>query len=238
MRLHSEKQACPRRGNPTSVKAVLSRRQTEQKGKAFWDAEQSDRHLARCWDSRIASEPLCPPEASMGPLRARKDHFRFGWQGCSGRLQAHLDALVSHELLTFAPVLSAAPIPPEQWRGANPERMEQYTDATRLRRCFPVPLTLRTLWAAATIEDPSTVEHTQTAIGFAALLGWAQRLARRAGQRPVGLKSEVLPREPIGFPGQGDRRLLVQRGHENTSGQGRGYWSSSASTGSKAPRCR
>src|SRR5206468_4368359 len=76
-------------------------------------------------------------------------------------------------------------------------------------RCFPVPLTLRTLWAAATIDDPSTVEHAQTAIGFAALLGWAQRLARRAGQRPVGLKSEVLPREPIGFPGQGDHRLLI-----------------------------
>jgi len=104
---------------------VLSRRQTERNGKAFWDAEQSDHHLARCWDSRIASEPLCPREASMGTLRARKDHVRFGWQGCGGGLQAHLDALVSQELLTSAPVLSAAPIAPEQWRGANRERMQQ-----------------------------------------------------------------------------------------------------------------
>src|SRR2546425_2699865 len=87
--------------------------------------------------------------------------------------------------------------------------MQQDTDATRLRGCLPVPLALRTLWAAATIEDPGTVEHAQTAIGFAALLGWAQRLARRTGQRPVGLESEVLPREPIGFPGQGDRRLFI-----------------------------
>src|ERR1700730_6299072 len=83
--------------------------------------------------------------------------------------------------------------------------MQQDTDPTRLRGCLPVPLTLRTLWAAATIDDPGTVEHAQAAIGFAALLGWAQRLARRTGQRPVGLEGEVLPREPIGFPGQGAR---------------------------------
>src|SRR5207244_7779922 len=87
--------------------------------------------------------------------------------------------------------------------------MQQATSPTRLRGCFPVPLALRTLWAAATIEDPGAVEHAQTAIGFAASLGWAQRLARRTGQHPVGLESEVLPREPIGFPGQGDRRLLI-----------------------------
>src|SRR6266567_243652 len=79
--------------------------------------------------------------------------------------------------------------------------MQQATSPTRLRSCFPVPLTLRTLWAAATIDDPGTVEHAQTAIGLAALLGWVQRFASRTGQRPVGLEGEVLPREPIGFEG-------------------------------------
>jgi|SRR5712692_5359429 len=125
MRLPSEKQTCPRRGNPTAVKTVLNRRQTERGGKALWDAEQSDRHLARCWDTRIASEPLCPREARVCSLRARKDHFRCAWRRGGGGQQAHLDALVSHELHTGAPVLSAAPIPPEQRRGTNPERMQQ-----------------------------------------------------------------------------------------------------------------
>src|SRR2546429_4903536 len=56
MRLPSEKQTCPRRGNPTAVKTVLTRSPTERGGKALWDAEQSDRHLARCWDARVTSE--------------------------------------------------------------------------------------------------------------------------------------------------------------------------------------
>src|SRR5207302_7447569 len=141
---------------------VLSRRQTERDGKVFRDAEQSNHQLARCWDSRIASEPLGPREARVCSLLARKDHFRFAWQGCGGGRQAHLDALVSQELHTGASVLSAAPIPPEQWRGANPERMQQYTDPTRLRSCFPVPLTLFAQRAAATIDNPGTVEHAQT----------------------------------------------------------------------------
>src|SRR6266566_1254777 len=109
MRLHSEKQACPRRRNPTAVKTVLSRRQTERDGKAFWDAEQSDRDLASRWSTRIASEPLCPREARVRSLRAGQDHVRFVWRSCGGRRQAHLDALVPHELHTGAPVLSPAP---------------------------------------------------------------------------------------------------------------------------------
>ena len=184
-----------------AAKAVLSRRQTERGGKDFWDAEQLDRDVVSRWSTRIASQPLCPREAIVRSLRAGKDHFRFAWRSCGGRRQAHLDALVSHELHTGAPVRSTAPIPPEQRRGTNPERMQQYTDPTRLRGCFPVPLTLQTLWAAATIEYPGAVEHAQTAIGFAALLGWAQRLAIWAVQHPVGLEGEVLPRETPRFEG-------------------------------------
>ena len=72
-----------------------------------------------------------------------------------------------------------------------------------------MPLTLQTLWAGATIADSGTVKDAQTAIGFTALLGWTQRLARWTGQHSVGLKGEVLPRETSRFPGQGDRRLLI-----------------------------
>lgn len=135
MRLHAEKQACPRRRKPTAVKTVLSRRQTERDGKAFWDAEQSDRHLTRCGDSRVASEPLCPREASMGTLRAGQDHFRFAWRSCGGRRQAHLDALVSHELHTGAPVLSPAPISRSR-NGAGPTR--RGCSSTLIRRGFVV----------------------------------------------------------------------------------------------------
>src|SRR6266699_3154886 len=209
MRLHSEKQACPRRGTPTAVKTVLHRCQTERGGKDFWDAKQFDRDLTSRWNTRIASQPLCPREARVGKLRAGKDHFRFAWRSCGGGWQAHLDALVSHELHTGAPVRSPAPIAPEQRRVTNPERMQQYTDPTRLRGCFPVPLTLLAQRAAATIAYPGAVEHAQTAIGFAALLGWAQRLASRTGQCPVGLKGEVPPGETPRFPGQGDRRLAI-----------------------------
>ena len=188
-----------------AAQAVLSHRQTERGGKDVWDAEQLDRDLASRWSTRIANEPLCPREARVRSLRAGKDHFHFAWRSCGGRRQAHLDALVSHELHPGAPVLSAAPIPPEQRRGTNPERMQQYTDPTRLRGCFPVPLTLLAQRAAATIAYPGAVEQAQTAIGFAALLGWAQRLASRTGERPVGLEGEVLPRETTCFPGQGAR---------------------------------
>jgi hypothetical protein len=122
-----------------------------------------------------------------------------------GRRQAHLDAVVSHEQQTGAPGLSPAPIPPEQRPGTNPERMQPYPDPRRLRAGFPVPLTALAQRAAATIAYPGAVEYAQTAIGEALLLGWAQRLACRTGQRPSGRAGEILARETIRFPGQGAR---------------------------------
>jgi len=77
MRLHSEKQTCPRRRNTVAAKAVLCRRQTERGGKDFWDAEQLDRDVASRWSTRIASQPLCPREARVRALRAGKEHFSF-----------------------------------------------------------------------------------------------------------------------------------------------------------------
>jgi hypothetical protein len=71
-----EKHACPRRGNPMVVKTVLGRRQTKRGGKTFWDTEQSDPHLARCWDSHVASEPLRPVETIMRALCTGQGHRR------------------------------------------------------------------------------------------------------------------------------------------------------------------
>ena len=152
--------------------AMLSRCQTERGGKVFWDAEELDRDLASRWSTHIASEPFCPREARVGTLRAGQDHFCAAKRSCGGRRQAHLNALVPHELHAGAPVRSPAPIAPEQRRGTNPERMQQDTDPTRLCGGFPVPLTLLAQRAAATIADPGAIEHAQTAISFAALLGW------------------------------------------------------------------
>ena len=135
MRLPSEKQTCPRRGNPTAVKTVLTRSPTERGGKALWDAEQSDRHLARCWDARVTSEPLCPREARVRALRAGKDHVRFAWRSGGGRRHAHLDALVSHELHTGTPVFSATPISRSR-SGAGPTRSGW--SRTLMRRAFVV----------------------------------------------------------------------------------------------------
>src|SRR2546423_14340887 len=145
----------------------------------------------------------------MGTLRARKDHVRFAWQGCGGDCRRTSMRWCRTSCIHPRRCSLRLQSRNTQGRGANAERMHQDTDPARLRRCLPVPLTLPTLWAAATIDDPGTVEHAQTAIGEALLLGWAQRLARRTGQRPVGLESEVLPREPIGDPAQGDRGLLI-----------------------------
>ena len=125
MRLHSEKQACPRRRSSPAVKTVLSRRQPEQDGKVFWDAEQLDGDSVSCCRTRIASQPLCPGEARVGTLCAGQDHVCCAWRSCGGWWQAHLDALMSREPHTGPPVLSPAPIPRSRsgarptWRGCS-----------------------------------------------------------------------------------------------------------------------
>jgi hypothetical protein len=164
MRLPSEKPACPRRGKAPAVKAVLHRRQTERGGKGFWDAKQSDRHLIRGWATRIASEPLCPRETRVCALRAGEDHVRSGRRS-GRRRQAHLDALESHQLLTGAPVLSAAPVTPEQRGRADDERMQQHTHPARLRGSTAIPLTLLTQGTGTTTADAGGIDHAQTPIG-------------------------------------------------------------------------
>ena len=170
MRPYTEKQACPRRGNPTAVKTVLNRRQTERGGKGFWDAEQFDRDLARCWDSHVTSEPLWPREARVRSLRTGKDHFRFAWRSSGGRRQAHLDALVSHELHAGAPVLFAAPVAPVQRGRSDDERMQQHAHLARLSSSAARPLTLVSQGTGTTTADAGRIDHTQASIGFLAPL--------------------------------------------------------------------
>jgi hypothetical protein len=121
MRLHPEKRACPRRGNTPTVKAVLDRHQSERGGKGCWDTEQLDRDWASSFRVRIASEPPCPREARVRALRTGEDHVRRAWRSYGGRRQAHINALVSHELDAGAPVRSAAGVARSR-NGAGPTR--------------------------------------------------------------------------------------------------------------------
>ena len=113
-RLHSEKHACPRRKNPTAVKAVLSRRQTERGGKAFCDAEQSDRHLAptRLW--KVAGG------------YTRPDHFRNLLEGPGGLVEQ------KGAVGDLLPAPTVVALRREAQRGTDPQ-----TDPgrTRCRRC-------------------------------------------------------------------------------------------------------
>ncbi len=72
-RLHSDKHVCPRRRNPTALKTILSSRQTERDGKAECPAEQSDGHPARCWGSRVASEPRLSTRGESGHVARGKE---------------------------------------------------------------------------------------------------------------------------------------------------------------------
>jgi hypothetical protein len=89
---------------------VLSRRQTERGGKAFCDAEQSDHHLARCWDARIASQPLLKRQPIMRSLRPGQRRRWERWSGRKTRFYPHLHVLVTKELHTRPSMLPAAPI--------------------------------------------------------------------------------------------------------------------------------
>ena len=146
----------------------------------------------------------------MGTLGAGEDHVRCAGRSCGGRRQAHLDALVSHELHTGTPVFSATPISPEQRRGTHPERMEQDTDATRLRGCLSMPLTLRTLWAAAAIADPGEARGRADChrLRGAARLGATSCSPDRPASRRAGGRSPAPRTDPLSRAGRRQARPL------------------------------
>ena len=78
----------------------------------------------------------------MRSLRAGQDHVRCAWPRGGSRRQAHLEALVSHERQTGAPVCSSAPIAPEQRGRADDEWMQKHTHLAGLRGSAAIPLTL------------------------------------------------------------------------------------------------
>jgi hypothetical protein len=192
MRLPSEKPACPSRRAPSAVRTESGRRQPERGGKGCWDAEHPDRDWPSGGTASIASQPLLPRETIPRALCAREDHVRGGWRSGGGWRQAHLQALVAYELQAGTPMYSAAPIAPEERGSTNREWMQEHADLTRLRRRIAMPLTLLAQRTRAAVANAGPIHHTQTSIGFSALLMGEQLLGSRAAQRPIGLEGKVL----------------------------------------------
>lgn len=108
----------------------------------------------------------------MRALRARQDCIYGGWRSGGGRRQAHLNALVSHELYAGTSMYSPAPIAPEERLIPNHERMQEHTHLTWLFGGAALPLTLLAQRTGATTANARRIHDTQTPIGLsAALLG-------------------------------------------------------------------
>ena len=159
MRLHAEKQACPRRRNPTALKTVLSCRQTERDGKAFWDAEQSDCHPPSREGTCIASQPLCPRKPIMGTLGTRKGCRLDSEADGGGRPDLDLDALMTQQLDARPSVVPTTPVTPLDGFGTNDHWMQQHAHLARFSSSATLPLTLLPERTGAATADAGCIDH-------------------------------------------------------------------------------
>ena len=188
----SEKHAFPRKtASRLSEEMLQLGGQAEEVGEGIRHAEKLDRDPASGGGAGIARQPLSKRETVMRPLRTREEGRRWYWRR-QVLLQRYVDPLAAQQVHTGVPVLSAAPIPPEQRRRAHRKWMQQQTDPAGLCRFASVPLTLLAQGTGPTVSNPGGVEHPQRAIVLGALLGRVQRLACWTPQCPVGLEGKVL----------------------------------------------
>src|SRR5579883_733840 len=223
MRLPSEKPTCPSRRTPSAVRTASGRRQPERGGKGCWDAEQPDRDGPCGGTARIASQPLLPAETIPCALCARQDHVGTGWRSGGGRRQAHLQALVAHELQAGTPMGSAAPIALEQRGRPHLQRMQEHAHLPRLCGGGTIPLARLAQWTGTTTANARRIHDTQTPIGLSAALLNRKRLPCWTAERPVGLERKVGSAEAPRFPGRGSGRWTVSSGRSG-GGRTRGSW--------------
>jgi len=131
----------------------------ERGHKAVWNAEELDRDVPSGWRTRIASQPLCPREARVRALRTGEDRVCGGRRSGGRRRQADLDALLSHQLDTGAPVCSATPVLPEKRFTPDAERMQEHADLARLFGGAPIPLALFTQLTGTTTANAGGVHQ-------------------------------------------------------------------------------
>lgn len=142
MRFPSDKLACPSRRTPSTARIESGCRQSERGGKGYWDAEHANRDWPGGGTASIASQSLLKAETIPRTLGAREDDGRCGWRSGGRWRQAHLQALVPHELQAGTPMDSAAPVMPEERGSTYWERMQEDAHLTGLRRSTAIPLTL------------------------------------------------------------------------------------------------
>jgi hypothetical protein len=140
MRLHREKQACPRRRKLLALKTVLSCCQTERGGKEFWDAEQLERDLTSRWRTRLASEPRLSTRGGRALAVRGKGALRLAVAKLR-RQAAGSPRCVGVARVAYRPVGVLSGSNPERRRGAGPTR--RGCSRTLIRRGarggFPVP---------------------------------------------------------------------------------------------------
>jgi hypothetical protein len=153
-----------------ALKTVLSGRQTERDGKAFWDAEQSDCHPPSREGTRIASQPLCPRKSRVCALGTRKGRRSDDEAGAGGRPDLDLDALMAHQLDARPSVVPTPPVTPEHGVRPNGQWMQQHTHLARLLGGAALPLTLLAQGAGTATPDTGRIDDAQAPIGFSALL--------------------------------------------------------------------
>jgi hypothetical protein len=168
----------------------------------------------------------------MRSLCARQDHVRCAWRNGGRRRQAHLNALVSHEPHTSAPVFSSAPIVPEQRGRADDEWMQKDTHLARLCCRAAMPLTLLAQRTRAATVDAGAIHQAQASIGFSALLLDTKLLVCGTAQCSVWLEREIVAREATSLPcgahlwrGRARGRSCVWwRWWQSRSKLGRAHW--------------
>ena len=134
----------------------------------------------------------------MRTLRTGENHVCAGGRSGGGRRQAHLNALVAHELQTGTPMDSPAGVAPEQRSRPHRQRMQQHAHLPRLCGGGTIPLALLAQRTRAAVANASRIHHAQAAVGFSTPLLGMKRLFCGTTERSVGLEQGfgVYPKVP------------------------------------------
>jgi hypothetical protein len=98
------------------------------------------------------------------------------------------------------------------------ERMEKDADLAWLLGGTPLPLTLLTQLAGATVANARRKHHAQAPIGLSTSFMGMKRPVCGTTQRPIRLEGKVSSRETPGFPGRGGGGWAVAKGRRNRGG--------------------
>lgn len=104
----------------------------------------------------------------------------------------HLDVLITHQLHTGTPMLSPAPVTPEERKVANDKRVEQHTHLARFTSGFAIPLTLLAQGTGTATAVTSPIHDAQAPVGGSRVAHARKASGQGATQRPIRLERKVL----------------------------------------------